>query len=333
MKNSLPARSAVRFLLAAALWLGHGAGAAGQAYDPLALAPGAAPEVADLTIRDAKRQRDIPVRVYLPRATSPAPVILFSHGLGGSREYGRYLGEHWAVRGYAAVFLQHPGSDESVWKGARKRQRMQAMQEAANAQNLLLRAGDVTAALDQLERWNAERGHKLAGRLDLARIGMSGHSFGAITTQAVCGQKMGGSARLADQRISAALIFSPSSPRQGSPQQAFSGITMPWLLMTGTEDVSPIGGIDVASRLAVYPALPPGGKYELVLDGATHSAFSDRPRPGSGGSSNPNHHRAILALSTAFWDTYLRGDARAKEWLHGAGPKSVLEPRDRWQMK
>jgi hypothetical protein len=129
------------------------------------------------------------------------------------------------------------------------------------------------------------------------------------------------------------VLFSPSSPRQGSPQQAFGGISMPWLLMTGTEDVAQIGGIDLASRLAVFPALPPGGKYELVLYGATHSAFSDQPLRGSSSGRNPNHHRAILALSTAFWDAYLRGDARARAWLDGAGPSQVLESRDRWQKK
>ena len=47
----------------------------------------------------------------------------------------------------------------------------------------------------------------------------------------------------------------------------------------------------------------------------------------------PNHHRVILALSTAFWDTYLRNDARAKEWLDGGGPQKLLEPGDHWQKK
>jgi len=37
--------------------------------------------------------------------------------------------------------------------------------------------------------------------------------------------------------------------------------------MTGTKDVAPVGAADLESRLAVFPALPPGGKYELVLDG------------------------------------------------------------------
>jgi hypothetical protein len=83
----------------------------------------------------------------------------------------------------------------------------------------------------------------------------------------------------------------------------------------------------------VYPALPPGGKYELVLDGAEHSAFSDRSLPGERGKRHPNHHRAVLAISTAFWDAWLRGDDAARDWLDGNGPASVLEKGDRWQRK
>jgi hypothetical protein len=103
--------------------------------------------------------------------------------------------------------------------------------------------------------------------------------------------------------------------------------------MTGTHDTAAIGGQTVATRLAVFPALRPGDKYELVLNGAEHSAFTDRPLPGDRKPRNPNHHRAILALSTAVWDAYLRGDAAAKAWLQGEGARSVLEAEDRWRRK
>ena len=115
--------------------------------------------------------------------------------------------------------------------------------------------------------------------------------------------------------------------------EAFGKVAIPWLLMTGTKDLAPIGGADLESRLAVFPALPPGGKYELVLDGAEHSAFTDRALPGDSSPRNPNHHRVILALSTAFWDAWLRGDDAARRWLDGDGPRSLLEQGDRWRRK
>jgi predicted dienelactone hydrolase len=170
--------------------------------------------------------------------------------------------------------------------------------------------------------------------MDLARVGMSGHSFGAVTTQAVSGQRFGLFGAFGrDPRIRAAIMFSPSSPRRGSADNAFGRVDIPWMLMTGTKDIAGIGDADLASRLAVFPSLPPGGKYELVLEGAEHSAFTDRALPGKKGPRNPNHHRAILALSTAFWDAWLRGDQAAREWLDGPGARAVLEPRDRWQLK
>jgi predicted dienelactone hydrolase len=306
----------------------------GADYDPLTVSTEFTPQVVDLIVKDARRQRDIPVRVYLPQAMQAAPVVLFSHGLGGSREGSSYLGKHWAARGYVAVFLQHPGSDTGVWKDESPRRRMQAMREAASAQNFLLRVRDVPAVLDQLDHWNKSDGHALAGRLDLRKVGMSGHSFGAVTTQAVSGQMTAREKALfTDVRIAAALIMSPSSPRRGTPEAAFGKVSLPWMLMTGTKDTAPIGDADMESRLAVFPALPPGDKYELVLFGAEHSAFTDRALPGDSEPRNPNHHRAILALSTAFWDTFLLGNADAQQWLDGDRPESVLEAQDKWQKK
>jgi predicted dienelactone hydrolase len=147
------------------------------------------------------------------------------------------------------------------------------------------------------ERWNYGNNNALARRMNLKRVGMSGHSFGAVTTQAVSGQRFGrGKARFRDPRVEA-------------------------------------GDADVESRLAVFPALPPVEKYELVLEGAEHLAFTDRTFPGQSISRNPNHHPAILAITTAFWDATLKDDQSAKAWLNSEAVRDVLEKADRWQTK
>lgn len=301
-------------------------------YDPLKV-DSTTRETQDFTIADSTRSREIPIRVYLPKEPKPAPVVLFSHGLGGARTNNAYLGQHWAQRGYIAVFLQHAGSDENVWREARLGERLSTLREAASPKNFLLRNEDVRVTLDQLDQWNTDKTHPLSGRLDLKHVGMSGHSFGAVTTQAVSGQTPVIGKGFTDDRIRAAVMMSPSGPRRGDPQKAFGGVKIPWMLLTGTEDDSPIGDTTPESRLEVFPGLPPGGKYELVLNGAQHSAFSERGLQGDRKKRNPNHHRAILAMTTTFWDAYLNDDAAAKAWLDGPEAKSVLEKEDRWQRK
>jgi dienelactone hydrolase len=310
----------------------HAAAAAG--YDPLRLPATPRLETIDRVVHDAVRQRDILLRIYLPATHTAAPVILFSHGLGGSREGSPYLGQHWAARGYVVVYLQHPGSDVAVWQDLPPQQRMAALREAASVQNFMLRVQDVSIVLDQLAAWNTGSGDALAQRLDLRHTGMSGHSFGAITTQAIGGQRYRqGQRSLADARISAALAMSPGIPRTDRGEDAFGQVSLPWLLMTGTRDASPIGDQTPESRLGVFDALPRGDKYQLVLGRAEHSAFGDRPLPGDREPRNPNHHRVILALGTAFWDANLRGDKTARKWLESANPGGLLEAGDRWQWK
>jgi predicted dienelactone hydrolase len=326
--------SVLRALMVSALCVAGRVSAVEAAYDPLKVGEPYTSAALGLTVHDGERKRDLPLRVYLPPGTNSAPVVFFSHGLGGSCDNNPYLGRHWAARGYVAVFVQHPGSDDTVWKNKPKGDRMGAMRDAAGVRNFSLRVKDIPAVLDQLEKWNKEADHALAGRLDLSRVGMSGHSFGAVTTQAVSGQKFAlGLVNYTDTRIKAAVTFSPSAPRRGDASKAFGEVSIPWLLMTGTKDTSIVNDTDVTSRLSVFPALPAGNKYELVLEGAEHSAFGDRALPGDKEVRNPNHHRAILALSIAFWDAYLRGNAEAKAWLEGDGARSVLEPKDRWQRK
>jgi predicted dienelactone hydrolase len=327
----------LRFLVPIACLLGvvTMARAADPAYDPLAIdSPAALPAPLDLDVVDEGRERTIPVRVWLPSHDRPAPVILFSHGLGGARDGNAYLGRHWSARGYCVVFLQHAGSDEAVWRDLPFPERLPALRKAINLSTTLDRYRDVPAVLDRLDAWNGEAGGPLDGRLDPARVGIAGHSFGAVTAQGVTGQRTADRRTpFTDRRIGAALLMSPSLPRIGDGQSAFGSIAIPWMIMTGTEDDSPVGNATPESRREVFAALPPGEKYELVLFQGEHQAFGDRVLPGSKRPRDPNHHRVVLALSTAFFDAFLRGDKAALGWLESDAPRSVLADGDLWQWK
>ena len=277
--------------------------------------------------------KTVPLRIYFPEVVSKSPVILFSHGLGGSKENNPYLGNHWASRGYVVVFMQHVGSDDRIWKDILELKKFKPIKSSVSKASFDRRKADVPATLDQLEQWN-EEGKKFAGRFDMDRIGMSGHSFGAITTQALCGQSFGRQGQaFTDARIKAAIPMSPSPPQDGDDRRVFAKVPVPWLLMTGTHDSPVISPSDPKVRLKVFQHLPAKGHvYQLVLDGAEHSAFSDREF-GLKKPRNPNHHKSILALSSAFWDCYLKEDRAAKKWLNGRKAKKVLEPKDSWRRK
>ena len=323
-----------RVILGGLGWLISGIGVVAlYGYDPLAIAEDQSIEVIDLEVSYGEEAREVPLRVYLPEERTAQPMVLFSHGLGGSKRGSRFLGEHWAKRGYVAVFLQHPGSDESVWKDVPARQRRAAMARAGNIRNTMDRLRDVPAVIDALQEMGSDAASPLAARIDFERIGMSGHSYGAITTQAVSGQSQLGRTRFTDERIKAALVLSPSLHRRDPMGASFKTVTIPWMLMTGTDDIAGVGTQDIASRLAVFPALPTGDKYELVLDGGEHHAFTDTDEGGRKRSRNPNHHRVIMAVSTAFWDAHLQNEEAAENWLKGEGPRDVLDPEDRWQLK
>ena len=47
--------------------------------------------------------REVPVKISdYPASGGRCPVVIFSHGLGGSRDGDQYLGRHWASHGYVS---------------------------------------------------------------------------------------------------------------------------------------------------------------------------------------------------------------------------------------
>ena len=282
---------------------------------------------------DSQRSRTVPLKIYHTASETSKPVILFSHGLGGSREANPYLGNHWAKNGYVVVFVQHAGSDSEVWKSAPAAERMSALKKAAGPRAAIDRMLDIPFVIDQLEKWNVDESHPLHSRLDLERIGMSGHSFGAVTTVAVAGKKFRGGPSQPEPRLDAFLPMSPQ-PGKGLPaSESFGHLKKPFLCMTGTEDGSPIDtSLKPETRRKVYEALLSGDKYQLVLKDAHHFAFGEG---GKKRTRNPDHHPTILEISTRFWDAYLKSDISAKAWLQSEAPKSItsMAPEDVWEWK
>jgi predicted dienelactone hydrolase len=313
------------------LVLFYAAAAAGSTYD--ATGP-ARVEVRDTAWTDTARNRPLPLRIRLPdAATSPGKraAILFSHGLGGSIHGGTRWGEHWASHGFVVIHIEHPGSNlESILQGNTNAEldRARRARAAANGEQLIDRVRDVAFVLDEIARRQAA-GDPIAERIDLARVGVAGHSFGASTAQALAGQNYPkhGPAPLADARPKAFVAFSPAARSNDDPK-AFDGIKRPFFGLTGTEDgmVGPGVGVPPAQRLLPFARMPAGDKYLLNLQGADHMIFAGQGRrPAltnySGKSAKPEpardaeHERLIRGLTTAFWLAYLDHNAPALIWL------------------
>lgn len=299
-------------------------------YDPFTISD-VKIEKLELSFHDTKRDRTIPVRIYLPTEKKPAPVILFSHGLGGSKKSCSYLAEHWAQRGYLCAFIQHQGSDESIWKNKSTLNAIVSTMRSASKENFVLRAEDIPAVIDRLDQWNKTNSHPLLGRMDMNRLGMGGHSFGALTAQAVSGELVDGYS-FTEPRIKAALISSPSSLFGDDPEKRFKNVQIPWFLINGSRDTMWWLGPYLNPHLKVFGMLSGAPKYEVILYNAEHSAIHQKPLPWDRLERNPNHHRSIIALSTAFWDTYLGGNVLARSWLDGDGPRLILEQKDQWNV-
>src|SRR5438132_3551039 len=64
----------------------------------------------DESIHDLKRTQDLPVRFLVPKSAGLFPVIVFSHGAGGSGKNYFGLTAFWATHGYVVIQPTHNDS-------------------------------------------------------------------------------------------------------------------------------------------------------------------------------------------------------------------------------
>ena len=259
----------------------------------------AEPSTHDLDWFDEARQRAVPVRLYWPEGAGPVPLVVVSHGIGGSRQGYSYLGEHFAANGMASLHLQHVGSDRSLWVG-NPVSLVGRLQDAAQEREALERVKDLSFALDRLlahERFGA--------RIDRARIAAAGHSYGANTVMLAAGasvQRAGRPLELRDPRVRAAVLLSaPPFYGEGNPKAILQSITLPTLHVTATEDIIRIPGYysPASDRIAVFEAVGSPVKALAVFEGGSHSIFTNRA--GTGGTElNPKVKAATKELALAF---------------------------------
>src|SRR5205807_5181414 len=201
------------------------------------------------------------------------PVVIMRGGASAAVWSYSTLAEDLASHGYIVVGLDAPYRTSSVgFPDGRVMRRIpdnnpelcleKTGQERDRCANRLLIAwtSDMAFVFDKLEQLNASPASgKFAGRLELTRVGVFGHSFGGATAAQFCHE---------DSRCKAGIDVDGAP--HGSVIQA--GIHRPFmfLLSDHSRESDPESHHILANMQSIYDRLPADGRLRIVIRGANH---------------------------------------------------------------
>lgn len=257
--------------------------------------PAAQLEVAETSqlFRDARREREIGVKIYAPADDARNPVVVFSHGIGEDRESYEYFGRGLARRGYVVVHITHAGTDRAT----RERGYWKLYQATKKKESWTDRPLDVSFVLDQLVR---------RADVDLNRVAVAGHSAGAFTAFAAAGARLAEGESFLDPRVNAIVAMSMPRMQGVVAPSGYARAMVPALNITGNCDSSLIYRAKPADRRLPFEEATAEDQYLVTIEGVNHNTFSKK---------RDRHHALIVDLVARFLDAYLRGDEGAKQWL------------------
>lgn len=288
----------------------------------------------------ARSDRPVPIKIHVPKGDGRHPVVVFSHGGGGTRDANLYQAQDLASHGYAVLCVEHVRSNNAAMKehiraakGTLAERVQIALQKiVSDPEAVLQRPRDVTFAIDRAVEW--DRDHKtLQGRLDTSKVAVAGHSFGAYSTMVACGAqptlehldppvepRKGLAGDLSDPRVTCGIAMSPQGLGTSRfSKESFATLNRPLLCLSGTLDTQfgHDGKLQPAEvRLEGFRMFPEGGKYMAWLENTDHLAFSDNPDAFKLPSrARDDAQRIAKDLTLAFCNFYLKGDPAAKKRL------------------
>jgi len=190
--------------------------------------------VALFVLHDKKRDKDLLCRATYPVGKKKVSVLVFCHGLYGSKDRYQTLARFYASHGYAVLQANHP---DSLALGFKERSKAIAVAWRE-------RPRDVAFLLDSFEAIG-KAVPALADRLDAERIAVGGHSFGAHTAQLIGGVTLlapfgGRPYSFKDKRVKAVLCLSPQGPSGAMTEGSWKSMSGPALFLTGSRDESPM---------------------------------------------------------------------------------------------
>jgi predicted dienelactone hydrolase len=255
----------------------------------------------------------------------PYPLLVFSHGYGGSGIGHVFLTEPLAARGWIVVAPDH--HDRFSWVRIRSGYNRDLDRRAFwrhaltiagsgpdNRIAYVYRLDEMKLVLDQMLEYRP-----FAGLIDRKRIAVGGHSFGGYTALGLCGTIE----KRRDDRIKAVLLFSTGAGGYLFTQREIAAVNIPSMYLLGERERGQLRGTRTMADLAdkVYRNLPPP-KYFLEIKGANHFSFNNRFIENHRTwllSKREERFRIIRRYSIAFLEKHVAGEKAAS---------SVLEQRD-----
>ena len=344
------------------------------------------------TLHDPKRNKDLELSIDYPIHGLSYPVIIFSHGYGGSSRTYESLASFWTSYGYVVIRPSHADANvlrdiyeqqtrvtASGMGGERRGERRGSRGEPRSSEQA---SGEKREAVREFvrnaeEAWDKEREPQwrdraadisfvidslneiekmfpeLRDKMDHARIGVGGHSYGAFTSMMIGGMRTFSTPPVsaADPRVKAIVAMSPQgvSETRGLTPQSWADVKLPMLFMTGSNDRGASATEDADWRRTAYVNAPAGDKYFVEIEGARHLSFTGRAsdlseafaamrddRPITTASPRGTNvadtsaarrpsdrtffaERQIFSnirqISLAFWDAFLKNEPKAHTYL------------------
>jgi dienelactone hydrolase len=241
---------------------------------------------------DSRAVRDAP----LDASRGPYPVLMFSHGSCGFERQSLFLTPWLATHGFIVVAVPHPGNTLFEFPACRT---SDALTKSATE-----RPRDVVFALDWILAADANPASPFFGAVDETRLGMSGHSFGGLTTYLTTA---------IDDRFTVAVpMAAATGPR--------SELHVPSLTLYGEID-------SVVSNPGIFAAYErsTGPKRLVGIEDAGHYAFSDGCFPGADCDppvtlTQDEAHERVKRQILPFLKVYLAGDRAWAPFLTTAPP-------------
>jgi predicted dienelactone hydrolase len=250
----------------------------------------------------------------------PYPMVIVSHGLGGSRLQLAYLGDHLASWGFVVAAIDH--ADGAVG--------LPSVQAAT-----LYRPLDIQHTLDELARLGAaESESALAGMIDAASTGLIGYSYGGYGVLVTAGAGIradiaaisllapGGAASIhqagsttRDERIRAVFTFAPFGmdlsvlglPLSYWDADGLSQVDVPLFIMVGDADT--VAHYETGS-LPIFEQAVNSDRYLLTLYGAEHDIAPNLPPHDDGADwKSARWNNIAQHFVTAFMGRHLQPQA------------------------